>query len=149
MIYIWKGLLLFLGVITLWFSWGTGKSLVEYSRLSHQTDAFIIDWKPLKISDENFTIEAKYTFILAEAQFFGKYTFDKQQFPNLWGVESTIKSLSSKKWKVWYNPSNFEQTSLQKFFPFKDCFYTFILASLLIYFFFLGRYISNQSGSMN
>lgn len=144
--HIWNTLLLLLGATTLWFSWGAGQDLIEYYKLSHQTDADILDWKPLKLSDEDFTIEANYSYTLNKTPHFGKYRFDHRHFPNLWGADSTIRYLSSKKWKAWYNPNDIKQTSLEKFFPFKRCFYSFILAGLLIYFFLLGKYISKQMG---
>ncbi|MEM1282783.1 MAG: hypothetical protein AAGG81_04440 [Chlamydiota bacterium] len=137
--------LIFLGAITLvviWFCWGTVDQFTHYYSLKAKVSVHDIHWQILKIGDEDYQIQAEYTFEYEGGAYSSLQLFEKTVFPNLWAAEYRLEKMKAKKWVVWFNPDNPKVSSLTKGFPLKQALSAIVLLGLWLYFVWLGFYVT-------
>jgi len=115
----------------------------SYQRLTNQT--FVIssmNWNVIQHAEDDFTLEAKYKFPIHEKTYEGTTAWPKEHYLNQWAAEERTKHTPSGKWKVWYDQSNPNHSSLEKQFPYKESISAAILWALFLYFLWLGYYVT-------
>ena len=102
-------------------------------------------WSIKEINSDEFLPSASYTFKMDDGQEVNsKSDLLATPYRNPWSAEEGIKELSKLSWKAWYNPSNPQQSALQKIFPLKDSIYALMMLGILGYFLGLGYYVFRQ-----
>ena len=133
-----------LGLIALAVLWYSGSAAYRYYRyvtLTEKTPATDITWIVKEYANDDFGIHADYNFAVGEKKIDGAYTF-KDKYYNAYAAEQQIKKYDSKRWYVWYQPSNPHHSALQKKFPTKECVSAMVLWGLFLYFLWLGFYVN-------
>lgn len=137
--------LIFLGAITLvviWFCWGTIDQVTHYTSLQKRTPVHDIEWEILKIDEDDYEMQADYTFKYNGNTYRSYQVFEKMILPNLWAAEYQLKEMQAKDWDVWFSPGNPKISSLEKEFPLKQVLSSITLLGLWIYFVWLGFYVT-------
>lgn len=136
---------IFLAVVAAALLWKGGDALYQlygYYRLNAHTEAKIREWSVEKLSEERFVPKAHYQFEVDRMLFSNSYLFRHLHSLNLWAAEQEIKKLSQEKFQAWYSRANPQVSALQKNFPLKECLTAAFLAALLVYFVWLGHYVT-------
>jgi Protein of unknown function (DUF3592) len=137
--------LLFLGIISVIVLWYCGVALYRYYQyitLSEASKAANIEWSVKALSDEQYVVDAHYTFLVKGERYSGDTVFRDEVFLNAWAAEQELPKFSSQAWQVWYQPSNLNHSTLQKKFPLKECISAGVLLGLFLYFLWLGFYVT-------
>ncbi len=106
---------------------------------------FILRRLVKQFSGEDYVIRAAYSFSLKEKKYHQETLFSQQRHYNPWAAAEAIKVLAKQDFESWYDPYNPDHSTLQKYFPFKECVSALILWGLLFYFIWLGIYTRSSS----
>jgi coproporphyrinogen III oxidase len=126
----------------LWFASRTAVILWHYEKLSQHAVAEITAWGVQKKGGSKYILYAAYTFEVDGQKFFSKTFFTQPVFLNAPSAEAEGKQWMSKPLQVWYHPSKPSISSLEKNFPFKASIHALLSLGLLLYFFFLRKYLT-------
>ena len=141
----WLIFLIVIGAVVFWF---TAKAIylsLNEAQLKEAVSVQSIHWSVKALTEEQYQIEADYTFFLKNKLYHNKTLFTKPLYRNPFAAEGAIQSFSKQQWKVWYNPSNPDHSTLEKTFPLKDWIYVGILWALFCYFIWLGKSVYYQN----
>ncbi|MBB64339.1 MAG: hypothetical protein CMO81_04675 [Waddliaceae bacterium] len=138
----WFFFLIFLSAITAWYSVDLGIKIYHYQSLSTESSAQVIEWRSTHASWGRYHAEAVYVFTWNETEYEGATILPDPLFRNEWSVKKYLESRKLGTTKVYFNPSSPQNSSLLRAFPWKDSVSTLLLMGLLIYFFWLGYYVS-------
>jgi len=142
---LWQAFLAVVFLITLWYTGTAAYRYYFYSRLTERAPLVSIQWNVKEKASDQYIIEASYRFSLGNESYFGTTTWPNDTFRNSWAAEMAIKQeYSQKPWKIWFDPSNPNHSSLQKRFPFKESISAGFLWILFFYFFWLGFYVAKR-----
>lgn len=138
---LWKIFNILFAVAALLF---TGKSLHKlylYNLFNTQTYASSTNWSIKEISkDEQYALQANYSFVIGGTTYSGEDIIYVPPYRNAWAAEQGIKENTSKRLAVWYYSQDPKYSSLQKYFPIKECLSTLVIWGLLFYFIGLRTY---------
>jgi hypothetical protein len=137
--------LIFLTTIALIVAWYCAVAFYKiyfYSKLNAETQTVSIQWGIKMLSDEQYTIQADYTFDVDGKIYQGHTNFRDEIYMNEWSAEQAILKDKKKLWKVWYQAGYFDHSTLQKKFPTKECYSAGVMLALLLYFVWLGFYVT-------
>lgn len=140
---IWRGFLLFLLAVTLWFTIDAIYLYRSYVRLRMQVPTTSIAWDVVENSSDNYTLKANYAYKVGNDTFTGSSPWDEAVYKNSWAAETQAKAYTSQPWKVWIDPTYPAHSALQKNFPLKQCVYSVVLWGIFLYFLSLGFYVAN------
>lgn len=138
----WLAFLIAIALVVAWYCGVALYKLYRYSKLTAQVSADSIQWGVKSLSDEQYIVKANYTFNVEGKEYRGETNFKDEVFMNAWAVEQTLPKYAQKVWKVWYQPGNFHHSTLQKKFPAKECYSAGAMLLLLLYFIWLGFYVT-------
>jgi hypothetical protein len=144
--YFWQAFLIVVFAVTLWYTTTAITAYYSYSHFNSQTDLSALNWEVVKESEEDFVTKAVYTFEFHDKSYPGTTTLKDTPYRNHWAAEQAVKELSKRHWKVWFDPQNPDYSSLEKSFPFKATFSAIFLWGLILYFLFLGFYVTKFKG---
>lgn len=139
--------LCFLSLVTGAVGWFTIKTLYSvylYMLLNAETNAHQINWAVEKLSEDQFTLKANYSFEVKDQTFLGETLFNNDVYLNPYAAEESLKVYSSKDWTVWFSRFYPQYSSLQKNFPLKECISAVILWLIWLYFLGLGYYVTKR-----
>lgn len=139
---LYRAFLLVVILATLWYS---GIALYRYhnfSRLSTQTPLISSEWHIREVSEDKFFLEALYTFSTGKEIVEGNTSWPRDFYRSSWAAEKDIPYYQKHHYIVWYDLSNPHHSSLQKSFPLKECVSAILLWGLLLYFIWLGFYVT-------
>lgn len=139
---VWQAFLAIVFAVTLWHSVVALYSYYSYSQLKVQTRLTAINWEIEEESEEYYLLKAVYRFQFKGNSYPGNTAWADEPYRNRWAAEQAAKEFSEQKWKVWFNPNDPHHSSLQKKFPFKQCISAIFLWGLLLYFLWLGFYVT-------
>lgn len=139
--WIWRAFLSVVFVVTLWYTGDAWYRYYAYSHLNAKTTADAVDWTIEKHSEDAYSLTASYRFTIGKTSYSGRTSFAKN-YRNRWAAEQAVAEYSSSPWDVWYGKENPNHSSLQKSFPVKECVSAVVLWALLLYFLWLGFYVS-------
>lgn len=139
---LWQGFLVIVFLVTLWYSAIAGYRYYNYSILSRHSPIDSIQWEVLEISEENYILKASYTFQVNSTKYSGVTSWPKESYRNTFAAYQALKEFAALPRNVWYNPHNPANSSLQKSFPLKECISALVLWGILLYFLWLGFYVS-------
>lgn len=134
----------FLGVVfitTLWYSAIAFYSYYSYARLDAQVTPSSMKWEIEEKTAENYFLKAFYHYSVSGHSFEGDTTLD-EPYRNQWAAEQVLKEFLKKQWSVWFDSQDPNYSSLQKKIPFKECISAALLWGLLLYFLWLGFYVT-------
>ena len=132
-----KALFIIVGLAALWFCSIAGGGLYSYARLDRQAPAKITHWELIEYSPSKVALEASYTFLVEGQEWQGQSIFSKPYYLNLPSAKSALEQKSHESWSVWYNHRNPKTSSLERLFPYKNCFNALITLGVLGYFWIL------------
>ena len=92
------------------------------------------------------TYLAHYTYTANGLTHNGETEFYNQVYRNKWVAEDDLAAYPQKTWKVWYDPSHPERSTLQKNLPVKESLSTLLLLTILGYLIALGNYVNRTNG---
>jgi hypothetical protein len=138
---LWKAFLAAIFVTTLWYTIVAVYRYNDYSSLQTQAPVTEIQWQTIEDSSESFSLQAHYRYEFNGKSFTGSSPW-KEVYRNSWAAEQDIKEFSKVKWKVWIDPNHPDHSSLQKYFPFKECISSALLWGIFLYFLSLGFYVA-------
>lgn len=139
---LWLGFLAVCIAITLWFSVEALYKIYSFYRLTAEAPLLNSNWTIRKASDEMYIVQASYEFEVEGQKFQGNTEFTRDYYRNMWGAEQAITAFKKVYHRVWYAPSNPRHSSLQKTYPLKECISAGILWVLVLYFLWLGFYVT-------
>lgn len=115
--------------------------------LSQVAEAKVSEFHSKPLSENKYTVEAKFSFRVGEREYEESYTFVKPIFLNKFAAESHINSFwkGQDSWLVYYKKGNPSYCSLQKIFPFKYLFNFGITFCIMFYFMWLRNYVARMS----
>ncbi|MEI8365335.1 MAG: hypothetical protein WCF65_02860 [Parachlamydiaceae bacterium] len=140
--FLWQAFLGIVALATLWYSCIAAYRYYSYSRLDGHAETSTISWIIEEHATDTFTLKANYQFTANQAVHHGTTRYPDDNYLNQWAAEQAAKSNTKHPWTVWYDQSHPDTSSLQKNFPFKECLSAIILWGLLLYFLWLGFYVS-------
>lgn len=135
--------LIFLAAATLaagWFSWSAIAKVTRYYSLQQKAEISDAAWRIAKRDEENYRVEADFSFEYGGNTYRGSELFEKPLYPNPWAAEYAMKKLESETKEAWFNPRNPRFSSLERKFPLKTVIYAITLLGLWLYFVWLGFY---------
>lgn len=139
----WKAFLLFFLLVVIWFVGVACYQLFNYMTLNEHTTATSTQWHVKELSEEDFRIDVNYTFVASGVKHTGEMRMEGSPFLNQWAAEATIEENMNLPWEVWYSSRNPQHSTLQKYFPFKECLSAVLLLGVFIYFLCLGYYVAH------
>jgi hypothetical protein len=139
---LWQAFLVVVLITTLVYSGIAAYRYFNYSRLTAFAQASTLKWNIQELTDEEFIIEGDYTFGVNNKTYRGKTSWPREPYRNDYAAEKAIEEFSSQNWKIWYDPSNPDHSSLQKKFPLKESISAAFLWALFLYFLWLGYYVN-------
>lgn len=145
--------LTFIGILVLVVFVYSGIALYKYHRyysLNAEAIATIKNWSVLpKVKEfagwvyyENYQVKGDYSFESGNKTYEGSTIFN-ENYRNTWAAEQEIKKYEQQKWDVWYQLGNERHSTLQKYYPLKECVSAVVLWGLLLYFMWLGFYVTH------
>jgi hypothetical protein len=139
---IWLIFLAVIAAVAIGYSSFTLYKLYGYYTLTRETSPLSIQWTVKVLSDDEYAVNGAYAFLVEGKTIQGETLFKDETFMNPWAAEASVQKFSGKSWKVWYQPSNLHHSTLQKKFPLKECSSAGVLLALLLYFIWLGFYVT-------
>lgn len=130
-------LLLAAGGLTLYFIVLFGVSFFHYFSLQDQAQARISRWEVVELKEDRFGIKADYSFQAQNKDWKGTYLLKNPYYLNEFAALSDLKKMAKQDWTVWFNPSNIQESALEKSFPFSLLIKSLICCALLVYFLFV------------
>lgn len=137
--------LVFIGtaLIGLYFTEQTIVQLWQYCKLSSHAPASVQQWEVRELANGKFAVAAKYSYEVQGKTMQGDTCFTEPLFPNQFAAIDTLKKkYVQEKQEVWFDPKAKEYSSLQKKFPTMLLIRTTLALGVLVYFFFLRRYVA-------
>lgn len=125
--------------------WYTGTALYHYytfSTLTAQTRPISMEWTIHEVAEDEFYLEASYSFLANQTTFQGKTSWPRIFYRNRWAAQQDEKFMEKQHQIVWFNANNPNHSSLQKNFPYKECISAAFLWGLFLYFLWLGFYVT-------
>ncbi len=139
---VWLSFLCLYASIAMWFMGAAVYSSYHYWKMSASRPPSQANWSVAELSSEVFVPQVAYTFEVAKTSFAGRTMLTNHRYIHPKGAEQALTEFSAKKWAVWYNPADPQESTLQKMFPFKECISALILFGLLLYFIWLGFFVT-------
>ncbi|MBA3815852.1 MAG: DUF3592 domain-containing protein [Parachlamydiaceae bacterium] len=139
---IYRAFLLAVILVTLWYSGIAIYRYYNYGRLTAQASLTSSEWQIQEVAEDEFYLEATYKFSVRQQVYAGRTSWPREFYRNRWAAEKDIPYVQKHHSVVWYQPSNPTHSSLQKKFPLKECLSAIVLWGLLLYFTWLGFYIT-------
>ena len=133
---LWVALLIFSGLMALFFFCVALAQMWRFVSLNEQTTAHIVHAKVKKRSSSRFAIEEEYSYQVGSTTYSGKTIFEKPQFLNRFTAENALLLCSNKQHVVYYMKRNPALSSLENPFPHKRCLQALITLGVFIYFYF-------------
>jgi hypothetical protein len=130
---------------TLWYSGVACLKLQNFYSLSETTTAHDLTWFVEELSSEDFKVGATYSYTLNQTSYTGETIFNDYTFRNPSSADDELKIKQVKVYPVFYNPQNFNHSSLQKKFPTKECVSAGVLLLLFLYFLGLKAYTCRKN----
>lgn len=141
---VWIAFLAVIALIVFWFSSLTLYKVYTYYSLSGQIPATQTEWKLEKLAEDRYALAAHYSYTVRGKDYKGETILRNRIFRNPFPAEEAIKKLKGKKWVIWYTPKMPAHSAIRKAFPLKELAYTGVMWVILIYFIWLGTYISKR-----
>lgn len=138
-------LILFVGLGTLFFGVQASYKLYRYYTETTYTVAQSTEWSLQEYSRTRFIPKARYQYVIRDTSYTGETELTGQVYRNRWAAEEDLATYPQKVWKVWYDPSHPERSTLQKSFPFKATLSTALLICILGYLIWLSSYVKRTS----
>lgn len=139
---VWLALIATLTLIVLWYSGVFIYRYYNYLKLSSRAPAKEITWTVEPRTDEQYLLKANYAFAVNGQTYTGTSTIEDRGYWNAYAAEKGVEEFSKKKWIIWYNSRDPSYSSLQKYFPLKECVSAAIMWAIVFYFLWLGYYSS-------
>jgi len=134
----WIALLLCSGGLGCWFLGKGCFASWDFYQLNTSAFAEKTSWEIIELSSSKYILKATYLFRVKEQEYQGKRLFISHPILNRYAAETTIKEISCRNWRVWFNAKNPSLSSLDKQFPYKD--FTYALLCLGVFTYFLYRF---------
>ena len=139
--------LMFLGLLStcvLGYTLYTCTFFYEYFILSSQAPAKEIKWVMVEGGSDHYQLKANYFFEAKGTNWPGSSIVLEERLINPWAAQQAAKRNQNRKWTAWYNPNRPHHSTLQKYFPTKECISTVVLWALWCYFIWLGIYVTKD-----
>jgi len=143
--HLWWAFLAFIALPTVYFTWVCVHSLQDYYAHTDMAQPIHIDWNYEQIGrGGTYAPVAHYTFQAQGKVIAGDTALSEPLFRDAWVADDVLNRLRSRSWKVWYQTSHPEHSTLDRRFPWKECFTAVALLGLFFYFLVLGQYMRKK-----
>lgn len=139
---LFRAFLICVFLITIWYTITAIYRYHNYSSLSGQTRPLSMQFSVKEVAEDEFYLEASYTFQANGRSFTGKSDWPRMPYLNRWAAEKDEPYIEKTHQTVWFDPQNPKNSSLQNNFPFKECISAIFLWGLFLYFVWLGFYVT-------
>ena len=137
-------LILISSIAVSWFSFFFVKDVYGYVRVNQRTSATISEWSIKENSESEYLLCALYNYDYKGVKYSSSTVFRQPLFLNRPTAERAIVTLRTKPWTAWFDPSNPERSTLQRYFPFQEGIKLFLCIIVAIYFVVL-RFTSRRN----
>ncbi len=141
---LWIAFICTVVLVVLWFTADAAYKHYHYNAQSHALLPGEINWSIEKKADDLFLHHAAFSYNIDNKSYKSHTVLRPPIYRNAWAAREALPSVKEKEWRVWYNPTYPEQSTIQKNFPYKEWVYATALWAVLLYFFWLGRRIAEQ-----
>lgn len=135
---------IFISILVLpafWYTAQTAAYLFRWAQLDESAPMRTIEWRVLRLDDNAYRLQAKYTFEMNGKIWKGEAIANGPVFPNPWAAERNLPFYKNRLQKVWYVKKNPEVSAIEKRLPTKRLISTLILWGIVTYFLLLDRYL--------
>ncbi len=142
---LWLGLLGIVVLATVWFAGKASWEVYSFYSLSGITEPHTIALSVKKHSKNSYFPSVRYSYNVNGNEYEGREDLRSiNYFRKKFLEEDLPKIQAEREWVVWYAPKSPHWSALESDFPFKSIFYACIMASIMIYFIWLGVYVGKQ-----
>lgn len=139
---LYRGFLAAIFLTSLWYTGIAAYRYYTFSSLTAQTHPLSMQWTVHEVAEDDFYLEAAYSFNVDNKSFNGKTAWPRLFYRNKWAAEKDAPHMEKQHQIIWFNPHNPNHSSLQKSFPIKECISAVFLWGLFLYFLWLGYYVT-------
>lgn len=143
----WLAFIGFFALVMLWYGSSALYHSYQYYNLKAHVKAEIQTWSSKEVASEEYAPYAHYTFKVGDKEYKGESSLGFPIYRNPWAVEDELPKIATNEYQVWYNPSDPTQSTLHKKFPTKETVYAIALLCLLLYFVWLGYYVTKKQNT--
>ncbi len=143
---IWKGLLILVAAVTLYFGGSAVVQLYRYWQLRATVFADSATWTVQELKGDAYALRGQYTFAVDGRPYAGEGLVHQEIFRNPYTAETAIPKWEQQRWTIWYNPSRPEQSALERHFPAKELVSMALLLAIFCYYYFLGVASQRRTG---
>jgi len=137
-------LILISSIAASWFAFFFIRDVYCYLLVNQRTSVTISQWNVKEKSESEYLLDASYTFDYKGVKYSASTVFRQPLFLNRPTAERAIVTLRTKPWAAWFDPSNPERSTLQRYFPFQEGIKLFLCVIVTIYFVVL-RFTSRRN----
>ena len=112
--------------------------LLRFFSLKSQVQADTINFKVVETQNSVFQIEANYSYTINNQLFSHKEVLTSPAYDNPYQVKKSLLETDHESWKVYFNPKNPSQSSLQREISKKKLIDFSLSLGIFLYFLFLG-----------
>jgi len=141
MLKFWLVLVIIVSCISLWLFGRASYDLCRYAMLNRTAIAHVEGFSIEQTGSSRFVIKAEYSYEASGAKLKGETLFLNPYYLNRPTAERALKNWEKKQWQVFYSSWRPSFSSMQRMFPFKSCIHAVLALGVLVYFFFLRRYL--------
>ena len=139
---VWAFLFALIGASALYFGIKASYHLYLYQTETASTTALTTTWTLDEPSNAHYVPQGSYTYVVDGITYSATSDLPRQIYRNRWAAEEDIASYDQKQWSVWYDPAHPSRSTLQKFFPIKECLSTALVLAILGYLIWLKTYVN-------
>lgn len=141
---LWIAFLALFGLLVIWYNSDALLKVYRYEALTHQTQPVDLS---LSVEEKSghYHYRALYTYMIRDETYSKNELLERPLFRNVRAAEELLPEYQSDPHTVWVNSSAPEQATLQKHYPYKECFYALLMTALLLYFIWLGFRVAQQT----
>ncbi len=141
---IWLGIFTVSGVVVLWMLGSVLIKLQNYYALEDQATAMVDELTVKRLGQSDFRLEAHYHFEVGGEIYQGRSVNKQVVFPNQFAAEKAAEGFSEQQTTVWYSKLSPKKSSLNRAFPYKECFHLILTLGVFAYFLWLRGFVSRS-----
>ncbi len=142
---LWLSLLILSGGIAAWFSVLALIGAYTYLKLDARAPARVSSLQVEEQGPSRYLVQAEYSYGVKGKIYEGRTLFCEPVYLNRISADADLDKWRQFSWEAWYNSNDPQDSSLQKFFPFKKFLYALLTIGVFVYFLILRYFTFSRS----
>lgn len=141
---LWIVFLALFTLLVLWYDVDALFKVYRYNKLTQKTAPLNVQ---LAVEEKSgrYHYRAQYEYSVAGQTYIQNELLMRPLLRNERAAEELLPEYQSDPHIVWFDPYTPSQGTLQKHYPYKECFYAVVMTALLLYFIWLGFKVAHQA----